>query len=280
VKLSFVLILFVLVLSGASQSAQKPGGQILNEYKIAAIIEKNAPQNQRQAGAPTAFEKSLIESLRTIADQQKAEYEQRRADQKPWWIDPALLGVGCIYTVFAGFQWWAIRRQADITERTITHLERPWLIVRPGTPENWPFHIDYAITKFPINIAVMSSVSNVGRSPAFLVQQHINVVVASIPSETDQPQYTEPKPFAELMIEPKGVHSQRAGENISEAEFKSIITGQQCIMFFGFVKYFDVNRKIEHCTRFCSYWHKRPNDTGTDRWAFSPVGPRNYIEYT
>lgn len=133
------MILFFLVLSGASQNAQEPRGQIPNEYKIPTTIEKLAPKSQRDPGPPTSFEKSLIESLRTIADQQKAEYEQRRADQKPWWIDYALLGVGFIYTVFAGFQWWAIRRQANIAERTIAHLERPWLIVRQALQKIGPF---------------------------------------------------------------------------------------------------------------------------------------------
>lgn len=37
-----------------------------------------------------------------------------RADQKPWWIDPALLGVGFLYTVF----------DAQL------HVYRPFVIVR------------------------------------------------------------------------------------------------------------------------------------------------------
>jgi hypothetical protein len=279
VKLSFVLVLIVSALLGASET-NPSSAQPIAEKEKSLSKEQKATSNQDQDGAKNVPSSNLDKPSAAITTQKTESNKESAAKSIPSITDWIMVGITTAYAIFALFQWLAIRRQANITERTITHLERPWLIVRPNTPENWPFHIDYAITKFPINIAVMSSVGNVGRSPAFLVQQHINVVVASIPSETDQPQYTEPKPFAELLIEPKGVHSQRAGKNITEAEFKSIITGQQCIVFFGFVKYFDVSRKVEHCTRFCSYWHKRPNDIGTDRWAFSPVGPRNYVEYT
>jgi hypothetical protein len=133
---------------------------------------------------------------------------------------------------------------------------------------------------FPVRIIFGSSVKNTGNSPAFLTQQHINVVAAAIPIPDDPPQYSDPPRFAEMAIPPNGTHAQKRSKELNSAEFQSIMAGQQCIMFYGFVKYFDSLREVEHQTRFCAYWHKQPQDIGTIRWSFMPVGPPSYIEYT
>jgi hypothetical protein len=122
----FLLILIGLFLNGASAKAASgenlPKGADKN--KNSPQIEKANPENQTQRIAPTEFEKSLIETLRTIANQQRTAYEEARADQKPWWIDYGLLAVAAIYTGFAGLQWWAIREQAKVATNTLAALEK------------------------------------------------------------------------------------------------------------------------------------------------------------
>jgi len=284
VKLSFVSILWSLMLvSGPAESAQEPKGQIPNEYKKPAIIGKPDPQNQRQAGAPTAFEKSLIETLRTIADQQKADYEQRRADQKPWWIDPGLLGIGFVYTVFAGLQWWAICRQAKIAAdnvlatRELAYLERPWLIVKPGDP-NWPFTQTVSAAP-PFVVTIGWSAINEGRSPAFLTNLSVSLVCAPKPTDDDRPEYEIFRDFAEMPIPPRGAHGGEKFLTVNDSDLESIKAGTLCIKFYGFLEYYDPSRRNLHKTRFCAYWYML-NSSLSWMLTFVPVGPRAYIEYT
>ena len=119
VKLFSFLILFFLILSGASESAEPPSAEV----PTAHVVKDNS-KNQTQPIAPTEFEKTLIETLRAIANQQRTADEQNRADQKPWWIDYGLLGVAVVYTIFAGLQWWTIRGQAQVAADTLKAIDR------------------------------------------------------------------------------------------------------------------------------------------------------------
>ena len=272
-KLSFALLLWSLLLaSGLAESAQEPTGKIPNKQKISATPEKDASQNQRHAGAPTAFEKSLLESLRAIADQQKADYEQRRADQKPWWIDPALLGVGFVYTVFAGFQWWAIHRQANIAKRAITHFERPWVRVDPKDPTLPNKELGFG-TMIPW------TATNVGKSSAFITRLFVDVKIFPTPTPPDQrPQYGDPPRIARFMLSPHGGQHSSEGRlsgteprPMSAGELRDMWSGETCLVFYGFVDYLDPVG-TSHTTRFCAYWDHN--------FVFNPVGPDAWVEYT
>jgi len=213
---------------------------------------------QAKPTSPTAFEKSLIETLPTVAGRQKAAYEQNDANQKAWNSPSVLVNIALVvaafaYTVFAGLQWCAIKEQANIARQQaniIIQQQRPWLIVTPTEPENWPSTANVNLITFPVRIIFGSSVKNTGNSPAFLTQQHINVVAAAIPIPDDPPQYSDPPRFAEMAIPPNGTHAQKRSKELNSAEFQSIMAGQQCIMFYGFVKYFDSLREVEHQTRY------------------------------
>jgi len=85
-----ILIAVIFLLSGASESAKAASENLpegADKNKNSPQVEKANPKNQTQRIAPTELEKSLIETLRTIANQQRTAYEEARADQKPWWID-------------------------------------------------------------------------------------------------------------------------------------------------------------------------------------------------
>jgi len=293
VKLPFALLLSasVIFLSGVSESADSepsPVSQEIRPDKFKDVPKEVKVPNQQQSENSTPLQTQRLEAIRAIANEQKTANEQNDASQKSWYAPSVLINIGiliavAIYTVFAGLQWAAIRKQANIAlqqANTIVQQQRPWLTVTATDPENWPPSVDINLLSFPLRIDFGSSVKNTGNSPAFLTQQHINVVAISLPIPDDMPPYSDPPRFAEMIIPPNGIHAQRRWKEFTREEFESIMAGKQCIMFYGFVRYFDSLRQIEHQTRFCSYWHKRPQDIGTTRWSYMPVGPPSYIEYT
>lgn len=220
-----------MLVSGPAESAQEPRGKIPDEYKKPAAIEKNASQNQRQAGTPTAFEKSLIESLRTIADQQKADYEQRRADQKPWWIDPGLLGVGFVYTVFAGFQWWAIRRQAKSTREALIISERAWVGV--GFDQLYTLGNDF------VDLRIYNS----GKSPGHI--KDVRLVGFEV-ADKDKPVPYKPKSAPPpgmgraWIIFPGESTTQRWDVRLEPEEITEVAKKAKRLTLFGFVCYDDI----------------------------------------
>jgi len=127
VKLSF-LILFFLILSSASEGAEQRLKQVRPDKNKSATqnVQKTA---DKQPEKPSQFQAEVIETLRTIAKQNKTAYEQGRADEKSWnspsvLVNVGLLIVGVAYTLFAWRQWLAIHRQGDIADKTLNHIDR------------------------------------------------------------------------------------------------------------------------------------------------------------
>jgi hypothetical protein len=98
------------------------------QQTYAALMGKKFLITQAAAdAAPTnaaPFETELLETLRAMADQQKAANEQNNAGNKSWdspsmLVQIGLFVVGAGYTIFAALQWSAIKRQAAITEAGI-----------------------------------------------------------------------------------------------------------------------------------------------------------------
>lgn len=273
-RLSFALILIFLALSGTSQSAQEPGGQFPDKYKNPAIIQKTESQNQPQAGTPTAFEKSLIESLRAIGDQEKAARDQSRADQKPWWIDYALLAAAVVYTAFAGLQWAAIRRQAAIAEQTITHIERverPWIMVNV---DDWQLPAAETFANVGFGAPLKWSAKNVGKNPAFLTRLVVASDIVPYPIPNRRPSYPESEPFSNFAIPPMGTHRSQIDVVVDAGRLRDMYSGKLCQIFYGIIDYNDA-AGITYRTRFCCYWRCK-----NDKWVFEPVGPPDWIEYT
>jgi len=154
-KLSIsILIASVILLSSAN------GSEKTNSSKPIGANEHQSGAQYVQAAADTAptnaepFETKLLETVRAMADQQKAANEQNNASNKSWdspsmLVQIGLFVVGAGNTIFAALQWSAIKRQAAITEAGIEvarvaanaaeesakavdaqlHVNRPFLVV-------------------------------------------------------------------------------------------------------------------------------------------------------
>ena len=84
--------------------------------------------------------------------------------------------------------------------------------------------------------------------------------------------YLEPNALAKFILRPNGKHQGEVKTTLTQSESISIVNGQQCIVFYGFIDYHDTANEI-HKTRFCSYWHQE----GELR-RFSPVGPPSWTD--
>jgi len=287
-RLSYLSALIVvgLLLSPASERAETNQGSVLQKTRPENPKEpiKNGEEAAKQEPEkPTEFRSEIFKTLRAIGDRQRAAEEQARTEQHSWWslrnIQIGLFLIGLAYTIFAGLQWWAIRRQANIAERGITQLERPWLIIMPGNPDGWD-SCDTRNPGAPFRVRVNWSAKNWGRHPAFLLNLYVRLLIASIPSPDEQPEYGEVDPnVAEMVIPPGHAHGDEMEITINQADFESIRKQEKCIMFYGFARYNDTLHEGLHRTRFCSYWFM-PDPNRIHILRFRPVGPRSYIEYT
>jgi hypothetical protein len=165
----------------------------------------------------------------------------------------------------------------------VAQIERPWLIVKGLDPIGWPFDMQVRSVgskeRLFLGVVFGSSVENVGKSPAFLIQQWINVAIVPFPIP-EPPEYGKSERFAEMIIPSGGTHAQQRWAQITDPEYLALIAGEKCIIFYGFVKYYGVTRKEPpHETRFCCYWYHLKDDA-PQKWKFMPVGPPSFIEYT
>jgi hypothetical protein len=261
------------------------GADVTNEQQNAAVTPETKSQNQGKAVPPTPFEKSFIETLSTIANQQRTAHEQALAEQRPWWIDYALLAVAIVYTVFAGLQWWAIRDQAKIAAENVivtnqlVNLERPWISVKP-MPDSflWPITQNTHATP-PFLIKVIWSAKNSGRTPAFITDFSVTFGCVELPIPNEVPQYDKFAPFGKLLLEPNGgSHNHETWLEIKQTDFADITANKKCVALFGYANYSDTIKENMHKTRFFCYWQVL-NSAFPWMLTYIPVGPDETIEY-
>jgi hypothetical protein len=238
--------------------------------------KKTPDTKQNSDGIPdTRFEKSIVEALNKIADEQKSADDKNEAGQKSWdsptiRISIYMAIIGSLYTLFAVWQWLAIKRQVN--------LERPWVTIYPRRdPVNWPFSVEGQLRIPPFHVEVIWDQFNYGRSPAFVNKFSVSLRILNLPLSETRPPYKPSDDIAPLFLAPNGAqpHDSRLIKQIGQDKFNSIIIGEKAIVLFGFLEYEDTIHKKQHISRFCFQWFY---DDG--RPTYSPVGPKDWIEYT
>jgi len=278
-------MMLCVLLSGASESLEKADPNSSANPPVAqkhqATSQKNKTINKTQPPkvGETPSESAIVKALNTLIEKEDIRYKQEKAEENRWWpITPswAIVYVTIIYATIAFFQLRAIARQGDIAERNITHLERPWLIVKHHELDNWGIYVDARNPGAPFDVRVRWSATNFGRSPAFLINVFVSLICMPFPIPSEQPNYERFRDFAEYPIPPNDSHSSESWLTITDEDVKEIKAHKRCIVFYGLLKYNDPIAQ-GHTTRFCSYWHMQNTNQPL---TFVPVGPRSYIEYT
>jgi hypothetical protein len=143
---------------------------------------------------------SIHELIVAIKGEQIVQREKDRADDEPfsWFphlgslkVQQGLLIVGFFYTLFAGWQLVEIHRQANIAERTLNLVERPYL----GYQIKRVFWKDAGIEY--VRLRVDYSLINSGRTPA-RITDHNSVLCRT--SSKERPQEAPYDPSAEQRI--------------------------------------------------------------------------------
>lgn len=175
-KRSFVLILVVLALllsladdgHGTSQKNRSA-----KDKRAAAKEADSANQREHETesllSTIKAQQANIVKLTKTISDENETQQEKNRADNAPWpllsgltpvKVQQGLLIVGALYTFFAAWQLLQIRRQANIADRTLNLVERPFL----GYEIKRVFWQDAGLGD--VRLRVNYSLINSGRTPA------------------------------------------------------------------------------------------------------------------
>jgi len=176
-SLALILIGTALLLSGANNghaSNQKRNNNKHREHTTA----QNAHTQEVQAISP-AFYAAILGELRTLVNQEVVKREQEHIDNKDWntpmfWITVGLVGVGGGYIVVGLCQLAAIKKQADIAERSLRIAQRAVIGIKG---------IHFELAKRPITRIFFE---NYGRTGATNIRTQIKGYV-----DTDPPNKTD-----------------------------------------------------------------------------------------
>lgn len=291
-KLPF-LILFFLVLSGASESGEPANPKETIPQGQKADLDKKEPAQQR---TPADFVPPKPPIDKYPPDKQASEKKNQPWQPTGWfnlWLvifTGCLVGVGIAQAIIYRKQTKYMRRGLRLTRiaadaakaaaNTATRQtmiledgQRPWIMVQVddwGSP-------DIHDASLGFGGVIKWSAINVGHSPAFLTDLVITSDVFAYPLPEKHPEDANPKQFAKFIIPPAGKHSsmnRALPTPIDATAMRGIFEGTHCQVLYGFVRYHDSLEK-PHLTRFCVFQHRENED-----WKLEPVGPPDWIEYT
>lgn len=268
-KFSYLVILIAsgLLLSAAVENVDPSAAS----REITPGEHVDATTSEAKRTSPTDFEKSLLEILQKIADQQKAAYEVTGAAQTSWdspstLLNVGLLIVGACYTFFAWRQWTAIRDQgkiaaegvlvnqiaaeaarvsASIAATSLKMMQRAYLDVsfeKPCAP-TWG-------TTFVVEYIVRNS----GPTRAYIKQ----VIIEHSKSERLPVYNAKSVPTGALatnaIVPGHGLRTFRVGVGLlTTEEVEALQNGGRKLTINGQIVYDDVFGE-RHFTRFCWVW--------------------------
>jgi hypothetical protein len=271
--------LFLALILYPSESLSQQVGT--TEHKEPAQNIQKAPAEEPEQPAP--FQAQILETIGRIADRQKTAQEENNASQKSWDSPPVLINIGLLivgaaYTLFAGFQWWAIRKQAKIAAdnviatKQLANLERPWLLAirREKAPDSgWPPGNEGS------DFRIVWDAKNFGKSPAFVTFLFSVIKILDLPILGEPPEPKESE-INQMVIPPGESYPRPTKRHITSDEAAEVKTGKKCIVFFGLIKYESrLGETKPHHSKFCEYWFYedgRPEEP--------KIGPKGWVEYT
>ena len=282
-----ILSAFLFLTGANDQIEEKP------KKSFPSVREQQAePTNQKDTAAKNQTAQSTpIVILNNVPTGGAENPPQKEPDKwPPMWTIWVTLGITGLASVAALLTVGSIRGQAQAAtaqaETTAAQVElmaeseRPWLIFKPGDPNNgrridrmWPlpeiFREEVDLFNVPWNII------NVGRSPAFLTELNRKIEIIEI---NKMPPALTKGPTFNLILSPKAPPEDRFGSDsrrpLSEIEFYDLRNGKLCVWVYGIAEYMDALKK-PHATKFCCRWFVENGQA-----TYDPVGPEGWTEYT
>jgi len=278
---ALILIPWAFLLSGGKAAAQSPSATApskppaIQSLKTRADVHTDVAKGNPPRTLESPFETEIAEALRAIERQQEITRAEDQAREERWWPPSpswAIVYVTVAYVIVAAFQWWSIKRQADIAERTLTEIERPWMMIIPASFKIYP---ETGTTQTPRQITFSWIVRNVGRSPAWLTAGRAGAEKIRADELPPTPEY--PKPFTySLTPSPPDEEGREesARLNFTPAEYVALCEGRLDFIVRGYISYRGLGNRL-HETRFCIGIQKAEHGL-----AMSFCGPPTYNAYT
>jgi hypothetical protein len=243
-KPSFLLILIAwfLLLSGASVRAANPTEDLVQSKPGQNGENKQADTPATNAATKTDNPESQTAKTATNDESKDTKNEPSRLEVWSLVAQYLIFLATVLYASIALWQLWAIRRQADISERSLTELQRAWLDVEIEDVQ--------LIQDQPTTIRVL--IRNTGRSPAFVKE-----------IKAEKPNIDRFLPTPNIKVKPTGQMStlfivaagQRTGHEppvippLPPDIFDELKTKMKFLTIYGWVFYDDIFDK-RHVTRF------------------------------
>jgi hypothetical protein len=227
VKRSFLAITLSVLILSISRSANAQLKPRTEKHNIPATISADSTNQNNQA----ALYAALIKALNAITHQEEAAAEQKRTENKSWLtplrVQKGLLIVGILYSVFAWFQWRAIKQQGVSLET----IEKPYV------------SINFSPKHFPPPLNIPSEIEywceNAGRTPASLKEFAADLCFAlSLPAVPQYGRFTAyPNEF--VVIGPNGGKSRPGSlfHRPTANERQQFLAGEATWFFYGYFRY-------------------------------------------
>jgi hypothetical protein len=209
------------------------------------------PDTNQQIGdrhplqAYSPFEAALLKSLSTLESQQETRYREQKAADAEWWPPSpswAVVYVTVAYVIVACFQWFTIRRQANIADLSIKITQRAALGVKRIVADLSRGTVVVFIQNFGSSAAsdIHVSVMTIGLNEA---PRTLDYGAIAIPDTRNIAQ-------GELMPEVEFAIPIQMEEPLSDTNVEAINAKTGFLYVLGFVKYHDGFERRELVVRY------------------------------
>ena len=173
--------------------------------------------------------------------------------------------------------WKANNRSAQVAERALTDLERPFVGVK--ILEDGLFNLENGVEHKSLRFRLV----NYGRTPATITQLFDDIIICQCgktPTLLDTTTEENKIPMGFIIgadSEAYQLSDRRYADRFSEAELRAFTMGTDDVFFLGFVRYRDIfNNKYQ--TGFCLKWTVPEGRLGSFPFLFEGEDGYNYTE--
>ncbi len=240
------VVLLVLSVAVSTPSSQSQPGNAYSNHQNGHHEEKTSPRHEptndySQALATSNPSSTTYNQAISAGDANEKTYQEALTRYTLW-----LTVFTCAMALASGLLVWIGYRQHRFQKR----LERPWIVIRPRNLQG----LDQWSSRGPFDVVLLFMVHNVGKTPGWLLRQHLELKAMEPDELLNDPEYDRTVSAGDSQT-PIGPGAKLVGGVVrlsieNEERRVTIFTGKENLYCFGFVEYTDA-LAAKHATRFC-----------------------------
>jgi len=287
IGLAIVALLLVAATPFPSPSPRNPQNSKPRDHQT---NPQTIPSPARKSATVSAIPRLPAPATPSNASQEQSDNWRENAFGPSTWANWSL-------TVLAGLAAWiaiwtlrAINRQADIAERTISELERPWISIEPK-------YVEGSVKAGGSPLKVLFEVVNGGRSPALITSNKIAFIPVELATLPVEPNYGKMESGAPILLAAAAKHNSGMTTYLNAEASMDVLLQKRVVILYGVVLYRGTAsepshrswlpgskaKSREHETRFCLIYEPPSAFQPTEfvlPATFRFGGPEAYNRYT